>query len=130
MELYRRANAEYKKGERLDKIRKRINEAPADLKKAVDAAEVKKVALAEILIIRKEAAKRESAQLAPNEFRETKGKYKEAILKAEAGDIRSAKKKADEAIRAYREMIVTALLKGPVKTAEDQILNHSNIATV
>ena len=51
-------------------------------------------------------------------------------MKAEAGDIRSAKKKADEAIRAYREMIVTALLKGPVKTAEDQILNHSNIATV
>ena len=74
-ELYRRADAEYKKGERLDKIRKRINETTADLKKAGD--EVTKVALAEILIIRKEAAKRESAQLAPNEF----GKQKANIRK-------------------------------------------------
>ena len=76
-ELYRRADAEYKKGERLDKIRKRINATTADLKKAGDVAEVTKVALAEILIIRKEAAKRESAQLAPNEF----GKQKANIRK-------------------------------------------------
>ena len=121
MELYRRADAEYKKGERLDKIRKRINEAKNAFAKAIDAAEVTKVALAEILKIRKESANRESATLAPNEFRKAEGKYKEAILKAEAGDIRSAKKKADEAIRAYCEMIVTTLLKGPVKKAEDQL---------
>lgn len=120
-ELYRRADAEYKKGERLGKIRKRIAEATAALKKAVAAAEVTKVALAEILRIRKESANRESAALAPNEFRKAEAKFKEAILKAEAGDIRSAKKKADEAMRAYREMTIAALLKGPIKTAEDQL---------
>jgi len=120
-ELYRRADAEYKKGERLGKIRKRIAEAAAALKKAVAAAEITKVALAEILRIRKESADRESATLAPNEFRKAEGKYKEAILKAEAGDIRSANKKADEAMRAYREMTITALLKGPIKTAEEQL---------
>ncbi|MCZ6820329.1 MAG: serine hydrolase, partial [Calditrichaeota bacterium] len=110
-----------KKGERLDKIRKRINEAKNAIAQALDAAEVTKVALAEILTIRKESANRESAALAPNEFRKAEGKYKEAILKAEAGDIRSAKKKADEAMRAYREMTIAALFKGPIKTAEDQL---------
>lgn len=48
-------------------------------------------------------------------------------MKAEAGDIRSAQKKADEAIRGYREMMVTALLKGPIKNAEVQLLGgYSN----
>ncbi len=120
-EWHNRADANYKKGERLAKIREHIDKALVALGKANEAAKISRVALTELLKIRPQAAKREFAQLAPNEFRKAEGKYKEAILKAEAGDIRSAKKKADEAIRAYREMIVTALLKGPVKTAEEQI---------
>lgn len=121
LKFFRRAGEDYKKGERLGKIRKQINQALEAMNKAIETASVSRVELAELIAVRKQTTKREIIDLAPKEFAKAENYYKSAILKAESGDLRGARKKADQAMRGYREMFIIALLKGPIKDAEAQL---------
>ena len=122
LELYRRAEENYKKGERLSKIHERIEQAHFAIYKAIETAKVSRVALAELLTTRHEATvKREYMKLVPKEFARAESHYQQAILKAEAGDIKAAGKKAEQAMKSYREMLIIALLEGPIKNGEARL---------
>jgi len=129
LKLYKRAEKDYDKGERVDKIRKQIKEALAGINKAISATEVSRVALAELLTVRQEASSKQNyIALQPKEFAAAERKYKEAIAKAEDGNIKSARKKANDAIKLYRQTIVRALLAGPVKTTEDRLKQEKSLS--
>jgi tetratricopeptide (TPR) repeat protein len=121
-QLYRRAEEDYNKGEKVKKIRERVEEALKAINEAVKAAKVSRVALEELLAARKEAAaKRDYITLVPSKFGEAERQFNEAVAAAEKGDVASARGKADEAIKLYREMTVEALLLGPLKNAEARL---------
>lgn len=120
--LYERAEKDYDNGEKVKKIRQRIDEALQAINNAIEAAKVSRVALADLLMARKEATtKREYFDLVPAELAKAERIYQEAISKAEEGKINEAKNKAEDAIKAYRQMMIKALLEGPIKNAEAQL---------
>lgn len=129
LKLYKQAEKDYDKGERVDKIRKRIKEAIAGINEAISVAEISRVALAELLEVRQEVgSKREYIALKPKEFAAAERKAKEAMAKGEDGDIKSARNKANEAIKLYRQMTVKAILDGPVKTTEEKLKREKNLS--
>jgi tetratricopeptide (TPR) repeat protein len=115
--FYNRAEQNYKRGERIEKIRGELQQAMQVLNKAFETTKVSKVALAELVDTRKKATQLEYIELAPKEFAQAERDYQEAILKAEAGDVRSAREKAVRAIKSYREAFL-ALEKSPSKDGE------------
>lgn len=119
--LHERADKEYEKGEKVKKIRERLDAALQEIKKIIEVAKVSRVALADLLSSLQEAAKREYINLAPTEFGEAERKHNAAVLQAEAGDLKAAKEQTAEAIQLYREMTIKTLLEGPIKNAEAQL---------
>jgi tetratricopeptide (TPR) repeat protein len=118
----RQAELDYRKGERLNEIRERLGQAMESLNKAVEVANVSKAALAKIHETRMQVAEFEFIRnLAPKKFAQAERDFREAILKAEKGDINGARKKAESAQTSYREATVEALQKSPIKQAEAQL---------
>jgi tetratricopeptide (TPR) repeat protein len=116
-DFYNRAEQNYKRGERLEKIREELQQAMQALNKAFETTKVSKVALAEAVDTRKKAAQLEYNKLAPQEFAQAERDYQEAIRRAETGDIRAARERAEQAMRGYRGMTIIALERGPLKEA-------------
>ncbi|MFQ5598898.1 MAG: hypothetical protein ACE5GK_12740 [Nitrospiria bacterium] len=117
-----KAEVEYKKGERLGKLRKRIAEARTALKQAVEAAGVTKVALAKVLEARRQIAVHEFIRkLATNKFNEAERHFLAAIQKAEKGDIRGARGKGENTLKKYREATLQAVEKGPLQEVSAQV---------
>jgi endonuclease/exonuclease/phosphatase family metal-dependent hydrolase/tetratricopeptide (TPR) repeat protein len=129
LEYYEAAEKNYDDGERLDKIRRRIGAALDEINRAKAATEISRVALADLLAVRREASlKGTYIDLKPNEYDAAERKYSETIAKAENGDIKSAQKRANDAIKLYRHMTVEALLDGPVRNAEQRLKQKKNLS--
>ena len=115
MQLYRQAERYYEKGERLAKIRSSLNETQEKLKQAIETSKISAVALAKVLETRKQASQFEFIRkVAPKKFAKAERNFQQAIGKAESGDIRGARKKANDAIKNYRAAALQAVKIGPM----------------
>ncbi|MGD0338297.1 MAG: hypothetical protein ABSB78_05865 [Bacteroidota bacterium] len=121
IKLYKSAEKDYRDGERLEDIRETLRDAVKATNEAIEAANISKITLAKASVMRKEAAQREYIKLAPSEFADAEKSYEDAIQKVEAGDIRAARKKTEEAMKSYREEIIIAMEKGPLKEASARL---------
>ena len=129
LKLYKMAESDYAKGERIDKIRQKIKESLAGINNAILTANVSRVALSDLLLVRQEVgAKKEYIALKPKEFAAAERKYADAIKKAEDGNIKTARNKAQDAKKLYRQMMVKALLEGPVKATEQKLRKDKSLS--
>ena len=122
MQLYRQAERYYEKGERLAKIRSSLNEAQEKLKQAIETSKISAVALAKVLETRKQASQFEFIRkVAPKKFAQAERDYREAIRKAEKGDMRRARSISKRALKNYREATIQAFEKGPFKEIQTKL---------
>ena len=121
VKLCGRAESEYRDGESLEDIRETLRDALKAMNEAIEAAKISKITLAKTSTLRKEAARREFIKFAPSEFAKAESDYQAAIAKIEAGDVRAAREKADDAIEGYRDVIITALEDGSLEDARKRL---------
>jgi hypothetical protein len=121
LKLSKSAETDYRKGERLDDIRETLRDAVKAMNEAMEAANISKITLAKANVLRKEASQREYIKFAPSDFAKAERNYQAAISDIEKGDVRSAREKTDDAMKGYREVIVTAMEDGPVKEASERL---------
>ena len=85
-----RASRHYEKGEFLQRIRKELGQVTRTLAKAFETTKVSKMALSGIEEVHRQAIEAKFIrEMAPKEFARGEQHYKEAIARAEAGDIRA-----------------------------------------
>jgi hypothetical protein len=128
-EFYHRAEADYRKGERIDKIRQQLQQTVRTLNQAIEIAKGSKVVLAEASDTRNKANQLEYKNIAPKEFAKAERDYREAILKAEAADMRAARERAERAMQGYREATLLALERGPIRDAEVRLKQSQKTLT-
>jgi outer membrane protein OmpA-like peptidoglycan-associated protein len=109
MKLYQEAEADLKKGKSLDDIQKKLRESTAYFQKAIDATKLAEVTFPNSMKARRDAQKTESAKFSPKLWTEADEKFNEAAGKLEDGDVNSARKKAGEAEKIFRQAELDAI---------------------
>jgi len=104
-----RATNDFTKGEKPDRVRKRLATASEDFRKARANAELASLTLASGIESRKAAQETEAARLAASDWIEAEKIFNDAVLKLERGNAQAAQKKHDEANALYRTAELNAL---------------------
>ncbi len=121
LDYYKRAESDYREGKPIKRIREDLQKSVKTLNEAIQAARVSKVALEEVQQTRLQVGRRDYINLAPKEFAQSERLFQQAILEAEKGDIRAARKKATQAMQGYRKTVIKVLLDGQIKSAENNL---------
>lgn len=109
LKLYREAAADFKKGRKLDDIRKKLRGAVSYFNKAREATKLAAVTFTSPVKARSDARNAEAPKYAPELWGEAESKFREAAVKLEDGDVNSAKRKASEAEKLYRQAELNAI---------------------
>jgi HEPN domain-containing protein len=109
MKLYKKAEVDLKKGENLDDIRKNLRESGKYFKKAIDATKLAEVTFPNLMKARNDAQFTEAPKFAANLWKEAEGKFKDAAIELEGGDVNDAKEEAGEAETLYRKSELAAI---------------------
>lgn len=109
LKRYREAEQDYQKGKNLDGIRKKLKEAEVYFKKAAEATKLAEVTFPSVLKARSDAMKAEAPNYAEIYWNEASQKFSEAAQKLEDGDVKGARKKADEAEGIFRQAELDAI---------------------
>lgn len=121
MSLVNRAESDYRKGERLDRIRETLRDALKTFSEAREVARVSRVALERVHQFKIEVDQLKLRGLSPDQFTEADREYRKAIIEVEDGDLRAAREKGEDACRSYRDAIRVALEKGPLAGARTRL---------
>lgn len=109
LELYNKAERDFKDGKKLENIRKKLREASIQLKKSIEITRLAKITLEEITQSRKAAVAQDATQWAPDKFAEAEKLFRKAAEKMEDGKPNDAKKIATEGSKLYREIELIAI---------------------
>ncbi|MFQ5628129.1 MAG: OmpA family protein [bacterium] len=109
MKKYREAEIDFQKGKNLEGIRKKLQEATVYFKKGGEATKLAKVTFTTSLKARSDAMKAEAPSYTSRLWNEAEKKFAEAAGKLEDGDVKAAKKRADEAEKAFRQAELNAI---------------------
>jgi outer membrane protein OmpA-like peptidoglycan-associated protein len=112
------AQEDLKRGRGLTDVDKKLREVEADLEQVLQTTKVGKVAFSSTLQAREAALKANAPQYASEIFATGEQYFKEAMRKSEGGDLNSAKKRADESERFFRDAELQAIkvsIIGPVR---------------
>ncbi|MBN2357318.1 hypothetical protein JXO59_14480, partial [candidate division KSB1 bacterium] len=120
-QLYQSALLDFKKGEKLAKIRGQIKQANESLDLAFEATRVSRVAMEKLVTTRSRFQKLAMGQIAPDEVTSAERFFFEAMHKAEEGDIRSAREKSEKANEQYRKATLKWLKDGFIKQNETKV---------
>ncbi len=104
-----RATSDFTKGEKPDRIQKRLATAGEDFRKARANAELASLMLANGIESRNAAQEAEAARLAASDWIEAEKIFNDAVLKLERGNAQAAQKKHDEANTLFRTAELNAL---------------------
>ena len=115
---HKKAQEDYRRGRKLETIRKSIGETEASLKLAFESAGVARVALTDALAVRQEVL-----QFRPlvtrSEFWKAEDEVKKAGGKIERDDLKGARKHGTEAERRYRRTALEYLRNDLLRDAKD-----------
>jgi len=126
MERYREAEEDFRKGKKLEDIRKRLKRAVVYFKKATEATKLATVTLTAATAARNDALSAEGTKYASERWNKAERKFEEAAKTLEDGDVKGAKSRGGKAETLYRkaelEAIKTNYLQGAwslLQKAED-----------
>ena len=109
LEYYQDAEKDFEKGKNLEDIRKKLGASVNYLHKAIEATKLAEVTLATAIKARSDAQQAEAPQFAANVWTKAESKFAEAARKLESGDVKGAKKRADEAEPLFRQAELEAI---------------------
>jgi OOP family OmpA-OmpF porin len=104
MKYYGEADADYKKGKNLEKIRQDLKMAVVFFLKAKEATKLFKTHLADLINARNDAKASEGSQYRKKEWENAEAAFDQAAGNLEKGDLDAAKSRAEKAIKIYREV--------------------------
>jgi len=128
-ESYQQALRGYNKGERLEDIRKELQQAKTHLEAAFESARVVKVALENMIAMRAKALELAAKEHARNSFYTAEGEFRKAVEKAEEGNIRKAKRIAQKAEAKYRDAILVSIEDGLFKESKMNLKKARDLVT-
>ncbi len=102
---YARGLKKYREAEKeknIDKIRKKLAEATREFTKAKGTTDVARVTFGKHLKARSDAVNSDAPRYAAEQWQRAEKKFLEAARELESGDMKDARKKADEAEKIYR----------------------------
>lgn len=117
-EKYQDALDDFNKGGNLDKIRSKISEAEKYIKKAFEFADLAKLSFGQAIKSRHDALAANADKLATKLWKKAEDKFRDAMEEMEDNDLKSAKEKAGDAEKLYREAELMAIennLLNPVR---------------
>ncbi len=109
MKAYQRAEQDLRKGRNLQDIRKRIREAQAYFKKAIEATKLAEVTFAAVTAARNDAISADAAKFARATWEKAEEKLIEAAKELEKGDVKDAMKRGKKAEELYRQAELEAI---------------------
>lgn len=116
MKRYQEADEDLKRGRDLEGIRNKLRAATQYFRKATEETKLANVTLATALAARDDAADAEAAQYSSELWGRAEDRFEDAASDLESGDVNSAKRKAADAQKVYRDAeldaIKTHYLKG------------------
>lgn len=106
---YEKATDQYGKGKSLDEIKKTIRSSILTFRKSIDATKVANVAFGSAMQARTDAVSAEAPYHAADLWKQAEGKFSEAAVVLEKGNLNDAKKRSAEAEKIYRQAELEAI---------------------
>jgi OOP family OmpA-OmpF porin len=106
---YETAAEDFARGRNMERIRNRLETADAALQQALESSEIATVSLAALLKTRADATNASAATFAADIWSEAESTFDAATRRLEAGDIRGARSRGQEAETLYRDAELTAI---------------------
>ena len=109
VELYQRAEADYKREKNLDDIRRNLRQATARFQKAKEAAQLATMILGSAIQARNDAIAAEAPKFAANFWQRSEEKFADAARTLELGEMREARKKSADAESLFQDAELHAI---------------------
>lgn len=109
VEAYADAESDLERGRNMDRIRNRLAEAADAFAAAAEAAEIAKITLASLIKTRDDAVNASAETFAAKLWSDAEGSFTAAMQRLEAGDIRGARRRGEDAEALYRDAELTAI---------------------
>jgi len=106
---YRDAEDKLQRNRSIESIKKDLNEAALSLRQAVDATRIASVTLTSAIQARNDAEEASAAQFAADLWRDAEEKFAMAAMRLEGGNVNSARSRASNAEKLYRDAELAAI---------------------
>ena len=106
---YQSAEKKLEKGQRVDRIRRDLDGAIQEYRKAVTAAELAKVTFGNMIKGRSDALDAQANKLAGELWSRAEREFERAAIELEVGDLRAARKRSQSAEESFREAELQAI---------------------
>ncbi len=106
---YRNAEADLKRGRRIESIREDLRQVVVHLSRAVEATRLAEVTLTDAIQARTDAQEADAAQYASEDWNKAEARFNAAARRLEDGDVRDARKRSEEARALYRDAELSAI---------------------
>jgi outer membrane protein OmpA-like peptidoglycan-associated protein len=124
---YENAQDQYEKGKSLDDIKKNIRASIFAFRKAIDATRVANVTFGSTMQARTDAVSAEAQYHAANLWKQAEGKFSEAAIVLEKGNLNNAKKRSAEAEKIYRQAELEAIKTNYLAEAKRFLKEAENV---
>ena len=108
-EAYAAAEQDLERGRNMERIRNRLADSTQAFNAAAEAAEIAKITLASLIKTRDDAVNASADTFAAPIWANAEEVFENAMRRLEAGDIRAARSRAEEAETLYRDAELTAI---------------------
>ena len=108
-EAFADAEEDFARGRNMDRIRGDLADAAAAFAQALEAAEIARITLASLIKTRDDALNASADTFAVEVWAQAQDLFDGAVRRLEAGDIRGARSRAEEAEASYRDAELTAI---------------------
>lgn len=109
MEYYEDADADFKKGKNIEKIKGKLDDAVKYFKKSVDVATLSNITFPDTIKARIDALKADSPEFSPALWEKGEEAFKKAGVQLEKKGVAAAQKKGEEALTLYRKAELDAI---------------------
>lgn len=127
MKRYKEAELSLQKGENLQNIRKKIEEAVRYFDKARESTKLAEVTFANLLSARDDAEEVDASKYASKKWNNAEKGFNGAAKELEGGDARDAKKEAANAEKLYREAELLAIKSHILESAHDLLAQADRV---
>lgn len=121
MDAYDEAEDNFKNGGNMDDIKEYITEANTYFKKVLEFVDLANLSFPTSIKAREDALKADCEKNSPELWKNAEEKFKDAMSEMEDNDLSSAKSKAAEAEKMYREAELSAIQQGILVKARELI---------
>lgn len=127
MKYYRSAEKRFSQNRGLDDIREHLVESESYLRKAMEATRLAKLTFATTLQARTDAMSANAEKYATSAWAKAENEFRDAAVRLEDGNVKSARKLADRAEPLYREAELLAVKENYLSGARNLIEQAKNL---